>query len=107
MIDKKLTDKQHKPFFLTSLVILIALIVLSFIVPQKANAQDVVAHIPPAPVQPMVGGKQKLMEVHIRHEDYCSIYRVQIDEVNYIVNTCGGMVVEAPMQVKLGKCKND
>ena len=63
------------------------LIMLAILFAQCVNAQQVIE-------RPMVEGKQKLMELHIRNSEYCTIYRVEIDNVTYIVNTCGGIVVE-------------
>ena len=90
-------DKRHRPFFFVSLALFISLIVLFVALP--VNAQQVIE-------RPMTEGKQKLMELHIRNDGYCSIYRIEIDNVMYIVNTCGGIVVEAPLQVKLGRCND-
>jgi hypothetical protein len=56
----------------------------------SAIAQDV--SVPERPMDAQ--GRQKLMELHVRNSNYCTIYRVKIDNVTYIANTCGGIVVE-------------
>lgn len=38
--------------------------------------------------------RQELMELYKRHAKWCTLYRVKIDDVSYIVNTCGGIIIE-------------
>jgi hypothetical protein len=37
--------------------------------------------------------KEEITEVYRRSEKYCTIYRLTIDVNQYIVNTCGGIVL--------------
>jgi hypothetical protein len=80
-------DSRWKPFMKS-------LILLTLFLCQSALAQE----IPERPIPPMAGGKQKLMEVHIRNDGYCTIYRIEVSNGNtpqyYLVNTCGGIIRE-------------
>ncbi len=38
--------------------------------------------------------QQELMEIYKRHPNFCTLYRVKLADISYIVNTCGGIVVE-------------
>lgn len=71
------------------LIMITILFMLTILFARCVSAQEA-----PQTERPMVNGKQKLMELHIRNDGYCTIYRIEIDNVMYIVNTCGGIVVE-------------
>lgn len=66
-------------------MIKIILITLAILVTSNANAYP-----PPASNE----NQQELMEIYKRNSHYCTLYRVKLADVSYIVNTCGGIVVE-------------
>lgn len=38
--------------------------------------------------------RQEIMELYKRNVKWCTIYRIKINDVSYIVSTCGGIVIE-------------
>jgi len=73
-----------------ALIVIAVLMIFSLVFPQSVYSQDT----PVVVERPMVNGKQQLMELRIRRSDHCVIYRIEIDNITYIANTCGGIVVE-------------